>query len=112
MITPLLACHSLEQTREYYGSVLGFSLKETAEGTLTVEKFGGRVIFTAAKLWDAPPSCTGTFYFTVPGLEGYYAEVKGKAALAWPLQQMDYGSTEFALRDCNGYTLAFQQLAS
>ena len=27
----------------------------------------------------------------------------------WPLEAMDYGQTEFGIRDCDGYTLAFAE---
>jgi len=40
-----------------------------------------------------------------------YAAVKDKASIAWPLQHMPYGSTEFGVVDCNGYHLAFRQQA-
>jgi uncharacterized glyoxalase superfamily protein PhnB len=50
-------------------------------------------------------------YFTVADAAGYYAAIKDKVSIAWPLQKMPYGSSEFGVVDCNGYHLAFQQQA-
>lgn len=105
----LLRCRDLEETRQFYQSALGFKVRDTAEGTITVEHHGGTLIFTSADLWQSPPICSGTIYFTVPDAAGYFASVKDKAAVAWPIQEMPYGSKEFGVKDCNGYHLGFQQ---
>lgn len=108
-VTVLLHCNDLEQTRKFYGSVLGFNVSESTQGTLTVEKHGGKLIFTQQDLWKSQPACSGTIYFTIPDADNYYATVKDKASISWPLQDMSYGSREFGVSDCNGYSLAFQQ---
>ena len=110
-LTILLRCRDVEETREFYRSALGFNVRDTAEGTLTAEYHGGVLIFTSGDLWKSPPCFSGTIYFTVPDADGYFAAVKNKAAIAWPIQQMSYGSREFGVQDCNGYHLAFQQQA-
>lgn len=107
-LTLLLRCNDLEETRNFYRSVLDFSVTDTA-GTLTVEKHGGRLIFTDQDLWQGPPACSGTLYFQVPDADAFFASIKDAAAVAWPIQDMPYGSREFGIRDCNGYHLAFQQ---
>ncbi len=108
-LTILLRCKDLDETRTFYSSVLGFSVADTAENTLTVEKNGGKLIFTKQNLWNSDPVCSGTIYFTIPDTDEYYAMVKDRAKISWPLQQMPYGSREFGVHDCNGYSLAFQQ---
>ena len=106
----LLRCNDIVETRSFYGDVLGFEVSDTAEGTLTAKGPGGaRLIFTTLDPWHSPPRCSGTFYFTVDDVDGLCAAVQGKAALAWGLQDMPYGSREFGIKDCNGYALAFQQ---
>ncbi|MEC5400109.1 VOC family protein [Uliginosibacterium sp. H1] len=110
-LTILLRCHDVEQTRAFYRSRLGFDLSDTAEGTLTAVLHGGALVFTPADLWGAAPGFTGTIYLAVPALDDYYATVKDGVSLAWPLQDMPYGSREFGIRDCNGYYLAFRQQA-
>lgn len=110
-VTLLLRCNNIEETRAFYASVLGFAVSDSAESTVTAEKHGGKLIFTAQDLWKSGPVCSGTIYFTVPDAPACYAALKDKAALAWPLQDMPYGGREFGVTDCNGYTLAFRQQA-
>ena len=106
-LTLLLRTNDLKQTREFYESVLGFDAFDSAEGTLTVEKHGAKLIFT--DIWGAPDGFSGTIYFTVPDVDRYFASLQGKVEVAWPVQDMSYGSREFGMKDCNGYNLAFQQ---
>ncbi len=107
-LTLLLKCGNVDETREFYESVLGFNVAETA-GTVTVEKHGGKLIFTEQDLWQSQPMCSGTIYFAVPDVDDYFASIKDTSAVAWPVQDMPYGSREFAIKDRNGYLLAFQQ---
>lgn len=108
-VSLLLRCHDLEQTRGFYGSTLGFDVRDGAEGTLTAELHDGGLIFTTLDLWKSAPVFSGTIYFTMPDVDGYYARVKDRATVAWPLQDMPYGTREFAIIDCNGYCVAFQR---
>ena len=110
-LTLLLRCHDLTQTERFYVDVLGFTVVDSANDALTVEMLGGKLIFTQQDLWKSPPTCSGTFYFAMADAAAYYASVKDKASIAWPLQQMPYGSSEFGVVDCNGYHLAFRQQA-
>jgi uncharacterized glyoxalase superfamily protein PhnB len=103
----LLKCHSVEETRAFYAEILGFDVFDSAEGSCTVRKEGGSIIFSDADLWEGPPSCTGTIYFFVPDVDEYFEAVKDRAIVRWPLEDMSYGTREFAVKDCNGYTLAF-----
>lgn len=108
-LTLLLRTGDLKETRKFYESVLGFDAFDTAEGTLTVEKQGDRLIFT--ELFGAPDGFSGTIYFTVPDADHYFTSIQDKVDVAWPIQDMSYGSREFGIKDCNGYHLAFQQQA-
>ncbi|MDN5870056.1 MAG: hypothetical protein L0H73_04975 [Nitrococcus sp.] len=108
-LTLLLRCRDLEETREFYHSALGFNVFDSAEGTLTAEKHGGKLIFTSGDLWESPPAFSGTIYFTVTDADNYFASVQNKVVVAWPIQDMSYGSRAFGIKDCNGYHLAFQQ---
>ncbi|MFC5608048.1 VOC family protein [Variovorax soli] len=108
-LTLLLRCRDLEETREFYHAVLGFHTMESAQSTLTVEKEGGKLIFTTQDLWATGPGFSGTIYFSVADVEGFWNAVKDKTPVAWPIQDMPYGAREFGLRDCNGYLLAFRQ---
>lgn len=108
-LSALLLCTDLNETREFYESKLGFSATDSAEGTLTVEKDGAKLIFTEQNLWGGDSAFTGTLYITVQDVDGYYASIQEVIQPAWEPQDMPYGSREFGIRDCNGYLLAFQQ---
>ncbi|MDM0115129.1 bleomycin resistance family protein [Variovorax sp. J22R133] len=110
-LTLLLRCDDLEATRAHYRDVLGFTTSDPAQGILTVAKEDCTLIFTPDDLWKSPPVFSGTVYFAIADVDGYFDAVKNKATIAWPLQDMDYGTREFGVRDCNGYHLAFRRKA-
>ncbi|MBB4862191.1 putative glyoxalase superfamily protein PhnB [Pseudomonas nitritireducens] len=111
-LTVLLRCHDLELTRAHYRDVLGFSVEDSAQGTLTVQLQDCRLLFTVDDLWSAGVGSSGTLYLQISGVDRYFEQVKDQAQIAWPLQDMTYGSREFGVRDCNGYHLAFAQPTS
>lgn len=108
-LTILLRCSDYDETRRFYESALGFTVTISAEGTLTAELNGGKLIFTCSDLWEGAPRLSGTLYFTVPDVDIYFATVKERVNIAWPVQRTSYGSREFGVKDCNGYYLAFHQ---
>ncbi len=109
-IALLLRCSELDSTRAYYRDVLGFSVSDTAQTTLTARLHDCSLVFTAEDLWQQPVACSGTFYLIVEDVDRYYQQVRDRAEIIWPLQDMGHGSREFGVRDCNGYHLAFSQL--
>lgn len=108
-LSVLLRCIDLETTRDFYQSVLGFENTTAQENTLSVSKGGACLVFTAQDLWKLEPRLSGTIYITVADVDAYFAAIKEGVTVAWALQDMPYGSREFAIVDCNGYLLAFQQ---
>ncbi|WP_426792705.1 hypothetical protein ACP6EP_00475 [Achromobacter xylosoxidans] len=62
-LSALLHTTDLAATRDFYGSALGFTVTDSAEGTLTVEQHGGRLIFTTLDLWKRAPGFSGTPVF-------------------------------------------------
>ncbi|RJF95341.1 VOC family protein [Noviherbaspirillum saxi] len=110
-LTLLLRCNDIEETREFYETVLGFNVSETA-GTLTAERSRAKLVFTQQDLWRSLPVCSGTIYFTVSDADSYFASLQDRVSVAWPAQDRPHGSREFGINDCNGYYLAFQQHVS
>ena len=110
-LTLLLRCSNLAQTRDFYRTALEFDVTDTAEESVSAKFADGTLIFTEQDLWEVTPAISGTIYFTIPDADSYYACVKDKAAVAWPLQDMPYSSREFGIRDCNGYSLGFKTQA-
>mgnify|MGYP002713303463 CR=1 FL=1 len=107
----LLKCHDVETTKSFYREILEFDVRDSANGTCTVEKEGGRIIFTQEDLWSGYPHCTGTIYFFIDDVDTYYEKIKGKAIVKWPLESMPYGTREFGVKDYDEYTLAFAERA-
>ena len=103
----LLRCNDVSETKNFYLHLLGFASVDGAEGTCSVQKSGGTLLFTEQDLWKAPPQFSGTIYFFVEDVDRYYVAIKDKVSVSWPLQDMPYGLREFGIRECNGYSLAF-----
>ena len=80
----LLKCGRVAETKAFYSEILGFKVSDSAEGTCTVQKEGGTIIFSDAALWAGPPHCTGTIYFFLADVDRYYDEIKTKAIVRWP----------------------------
>lgn len=108
-LTILLQCHDLDTTRQFYRALPGFDVRDTADGTVTAELHGGVLIFTNDDLLESPPVFSGTIYFSVPDVDAYFTSIQDRVDIAWPLQDMSYGSREFGIRDSDGYHLAFRQ---
>ena len=111
-LNTLLRCHDLVATADYYRDILGFRVTESAQSTLTVHLEDCCLIFTAENIWNRPVAFSGTLYCAITDVEAYYRSVSDKATIAWPLQDMPYGSKEFGVQDCNGYYLAFTRIAA
>lgn len=105
----LLRCQNLIHTRDYYRDVLEFEVTETSGLSLVVSRFGVSIMFTELNLWETDLMMSGTIYISVPAVDQYYAEIQEQVDVAWGLQDMPYGTREFAVRDSNGYYLAFMQ---
>lgn len=103
----LLKCGNIKETKAFYSELLESNVSGSGEGTCTVEKEGGEIIFTEEDLWLGYPKCTGAIYFFLHDLDAYYESVKGRVIIRWPVEDMPYGTREFGIMDCNEYTLAF-----
>lgn len=105
----LLRCNNLPETGAFYASLPGFSVSPADRDPLVVEGYGCVLFFTGADLWKMPPVFSGTLYIAVADVDALWEQVKDSVTVAWPLQDMPYGTREFAINDCNGYYVAFQQ---
>ncbi|MGI9319584.1 MAG: VOC family protein [bacterium] len=106
-INLLLKCHDVQTTKSFYEEILEFNVRDSANNTCTVEKEGGSIIFTSEELWAGYPKLTGTIYFFLQDVDKYHENIKDKAIVKWPLENMSYGSREFGVKDNNEYILAF-----
>ena len=104
-----MKCESMISTKNFYSDILGFNVVDSAGNTLTVEKEGGRLIFTEHDLWNVGSGISGTVYFAIQNVNDYFNSIKDKSVVIWPLENTPYGSREFGVKDVNGYYLAFAQ---
>lgn len=105
----LLRTLDIEVTRTFYREALGFDVQNGPEGTLNVTCGDGDLIFADADNLGTAPVLSGTIYLFVDDVQGLFDSLPSTVDIAWPLQQMDYGTFEFGIQDNNGYLLAFAQ---
>jgi uncharacterized glyoxalase superfamily protein PhnB len=113
-ITPVLKVVDMNRAVAFYTGVLGFSLVWRAghdgggENAMLAAGATHLLLSTGPHLGDKP-QFTGTLYFDMVGVAGYFEQIKNRVEIVWPLETMDYGQTEFGVTDCDGYTLAFAE---
>ncbi len=115
-ITTMLTVPNVQQTIDFYTETLGFECIETwAEEEKVVwanVQAGQANIMLSA--WNdhepaEPSKLTGLLYCYTNDVDDLWHRLKDQVEVAWPLETMPYGLKEFAIKDCNGYTLSFGQ---
>jgi len=113
-ILPVLRVADMQRSVDFYTRVLGFRSCWRSPGDGDGENCmiqSGRVevlLSTGSHLGKAP-GFAGTLYFNMDGVADFYARVKDQVEIAWPLENMDYGTREFGIHDPDGYLLAFSE---
>jgi catechol 2,3-dioxygenase-like lactoylglutathione lyase family enzyme len=113
-IVPVLKVSDMQKSVDFYTGVLGFTVAWRAtndgggENCMLLAGAANLLLSTGSHLGDKP-QFTGTLYFHMTGVREFFDQVKNKVEIVWPLQTMDYGQTEFGIRDRDGYTLAFAE---
>ena len=113
-VVPVLRVADMDRSAGYYTEVLGFSVRwrELADGggeNCMLEAGSVHVLLSTGEHLEAPPRFTGTLYFDIAGVRAFWDQVRDLAEIVWPLEEMEYGSLEFGIRDPDGYTLAFSE---
>ena len=115
-LIPMLETDDISETIDFYTQQLNFELKDThvSNGKITwiMLKWGQTGImfstrFEATK--SSPCQMTGSLYLYPENVYELWENIKDRANVEWPLQEFDYGMTEFAITDNNGYRLIFGQ---
>ncbi|WMW81400.1 VOC family protein [Undibacterium cyanobacteriorum] len=108
-LSVLLRCHAIEQSRRFYEDVLKLRTEDLNEHSISVFCGDSEIMLTDLDLWQAQPHMSGTIYLGVVDVDAWFGRLQSCCEMVWPLQEMPYGTREFAIRDCNGYILAFVQ---
>ena len=74
----LLKCSQIDETKSFYQELLGFDVFDSAEETCTVENEDGLIIFSEGENLGKHPKCSGTIYFDISDVDGYYNKIKDK----------------------------------
>jgi len=121
-LMPNLMVKDVGKTIGFYKDVLGFDVLQTVPECAPfvfaiVNANNVRISFQEEQsikeeypqLSAFPQGGCLTLYIHVTGINEFFEQVKSKAAIAKELHKTFYGSTDFAVQDCNGYILTFSQ---
>jgi N-acetyltransferase len=111
-LTPLLETDSIQQTIDFYTSMLDFTVQETfeQEGQLrwcVFRKDNIWLMFSARNAGKQQPHMTGDLYFHLININGAWDALKDSPNVVQPIADMPWGAREFTITDNNGYTLRF-----
>ena len=113
-ITPHLKTTDLAATIRFYTDVLGFRVTASwpaQQPTDCILQHGDvRISFTLdPNNWYSQPCLAGQLWIEVDDVRTLHAQVAGKVKIEWGPEVYSYGRREFAIKDCNGYLLAFSE---
>jgi uncharacterized glyoxalase superfamily protein PhnB len=113
-VMPVLRVADLEKAVDWYTRILGFQvvwrspIDGGGENCLLQTGSVELMLSTGAHL-GGPPTLTGTLYFNVEGVDELFAQISNQVDVVWPLENQEYGTREFGIRDSDGYLLAFAE---
>ena len=113
-IVAVLKVADLQRAVDFYTGVLGFAVCWQAandgggDNCMLAAGATSVLLSTGSHLGDKP-QFTGTLYFNMVGVRAFFEQIKNKVEIVWPLEAMDYGQSEFGIRDPDGYMLAFAE---
>jgi uncharacterized glyoxalase superfamily protein PhnB len=111
-LAPILATDDMERSVRFYVDVLGFTCGLKSPGYSNMHRDAVRIMLAAPNAheeWKGP-KLTGQLYVqleTAGEVDALWDNVKDRADVIYEVQDFSYGAHEFAIRDDNGYALAF-----
>ena len=116
-LIPMLETDDLDQTIQWYGDTLGFTVRGTFPETgdltwVSLKKDKVVIMFTTRFESSEKLNCslTGSLYFYPKDVQSLWKRLQSKnLKIEWPLEDFHYGMREFAILDNNGYRLVFGQ---
>ncbi len=121
-LTPNLMVEDINQTIDFYKSILGFdvlaTVPETGQLNWAMLKQGNVEIQLQlrASLTEEIPAFKGkpiggalTLYIGVDDIKELYERLKDKVTIAQDMHTTFYGTQEFAIQDSNGFVISFAE---
>jgi len=113
-LTPHLKTTDLQRTIRFYSDILGFSVGDAWPGdspTDCILDHGNvHISFTTdPNGWYPQPCVAGQLWIEVEDVMELHSRILGKVNIEWGPEIYSYGRRELAIKDCNGYLLAFSE---
>jgi uncharacterized glyoxalase superfamily protein PhnB len=112
-IVPVVKVAEMQRSVDFYTAVLDFTVcwrasDDAGENCMLAAGATNLLLSTGSHLGDRP-QFSGTLYFNMVGVKEFFDRIRNRVEIIWPLETMDYGQTEFGIRDSDGYILAFAE---
>ena len=112
-LTPMLNTWDIMASIAFYTEVLGFECEKFSKDHGWVSLKRDKVSIMLARpnqhMGHATPVLTGSLYIKTDDVDGYWAKIKDKTRVCYPIEDFEYGMREFGVFDNNGYLLQFGQ---
>lgn len=121
-LTPNLMVSDIDKTLKFYTEVLSFNVLQTVpnngENVFAILQAGNIMLMIQEEenlkqeypqLQEASKKAGLTLYIQVKDIQDLHNRIKDKVKIVKNLYTTFYGSTDFAIEDCNGYILTFSQ---
>lgn len=121
-LTPNLMVSDIDKTIEFYRDVLSFNILATVpnegKNVFAIAQVGNVMLMFQEEenlkeeypqLKECSKKAGITLYIHVADIHSLYNTLKNKVKMTKNLHTTFYGSTDFAIEDCNGYILTFSQ---
>lgn len=111
-LIPMLETNNLQETVEFYESVLGFRCTGNIKNEWArVERDKAVIMFSERFTKEKYPNTfvTGGLYIFTNTVDLIWTEIKDKVKVCYPIESFEYGMREFGIYDCNDYLLQFGQ---
>jgi catechol 2,3-dioxygenase-like lactoylglutathione lyase family enzyme len=115
-VLPALLVSDMRRTLDFYTEVLGFYQTgyypiESDPVRTEVRRDSVAIIFYSESIHGLGerPAMSGLLYVFPESVEKLAAEYRGKVPCLWGPEETEFGVREFAIRDPNGYVLAFAE---
>jgi hypothetical protein len=111
-LTPMLQTLDIAKTIAFYTEILDFHVagswpKENPVWCM-LQRDGARLMFMVNE-HVGEPRLSGTLYIQTTDVLALHERIAPHVEVQWGPEVYEYGMHEFAIKDCNGYTISFGQ---